>query len=89
MPLKFVTQRVDVNAPIRVNTFVLPSATRGEVVRVTGRLYPTLGNGWLDRIAQVETVGTVVTFLDTARQKFTAGLRNGLPEPTASFASGF
>ena len=82
-------KRVDVNAPIRVNTFVLPSATRGEVVRVTGRLYPTLGNvaGSIG-FAQVETVGTVVTFLDTARQKFTAGLRNGLPEPTASFASG-
>lgn len=82
-------ERIDVNAPIRVNTFVLPSATRGEVVRVTGKLYPTLGNvaGSIG-FAQVETVGTVATFLDTARQKFTAGLRNGLPEPTASFASG-
>lgn len=82
-------ERVEVNAPIRVNTFVLPSATRGEVVRVTGKLYPTLGNvaGSIG-FAQVETVGTVATFLDSARQKFTAGLRNGLPEPTASFASG-
>lgn len=82
-------ERVDVNAPIRVNTFILPSATRGEVVRVTGKLYPTLGNvaGSIG-FAQVETIGTVATFLDNARQKFTAGLRNGLPEPTASFASG-
>lgn len=82
-------RNVDVNAPIRINTFVLPSATRGEVVRVTGKLYPTLGNVAASiGYAQVETLGTTVTFLDTARQKFTAGLRNGLPEPTASFAAG-
>ncbi len=82
-------ERVKVDVPLRINTFVLSSATRGEVVRVTGKIFPTLGNvaGSIG-YAEVETLGTTVNFLDLARQKFTAGLRNSLPEPTASFAAG-
>lgn len=82
-------ENIDVDVPLRINTFILPSATRGEVVRVTGKLFPTVGNvaGSIG-FANVETLGTTVGFLDVARQKFTAGLRNGLPEPTASFAAG-
>jgi competence protein ComEC len=82
-------KNINIDVPLRINTFVMPSATRGEVVHVTGKLYPTLGNvaGSIG-FAEVETVGTIATFLDNARQKFTTGLRNSLPEPTASFAAG-
>ena len=82
-------EHMTVDVPLRINTFVLPSATRGDVVQVTGKLYPTLGNvaGSIG-FAKVETIGTTATLLDNARKKFITGLRNSLPEPTASFASG-
>ena len=82
-------ENMTVDVPLRINTFVLPSATRGEVVQITGKLYPTLGNvaGSIG-FAEVEAIGTTATLLDRARQKFTSGLRNSMPEPTASFTSG-
>lgn len=79
----------DVTAPVRVNTFILASAARGDVVRIEGKLMPTLGNvaGSIG-FAEVETIGTTAAFLDEVRRNFTAGLRNALPEPDASFAAG-
>lgn len=82
-------EEIDIDVPIRVNTFVIASATRGEVVRVSGKVFPTVGNvaGSIG-FAEVETIGTTVNFISRVRQNFTSGLRNGLPEPAASLAAG-
>lgn len=80
---------IDLDVPLRVSGFAVSSATRGEVVRITGKVYPTVGNvAGAISYAEVENIGTAATFFDGVRQDFTAGLRNGLPEPAASLGAG-
>lgn len=83
-----VPQRL--RAPIRITTYAVTSATKGDVVVVSGKVYETLGNvAAAIYYADVEVVSkSSGSTADTARRNFNAGLQNALPEPAASFASG-
>lgn len=62
---------------------------RGDVVEITGKLYPTRGGKQaVMGYAQIERIGNEQTFIDVLRRKFAAGMQTALPEPLASFALG-
>lgn len=83
-------KQINVKASIRINTYAVTSATKGEVVLIRGKLYPTLGNvAGAIYYAEVEPEFISNSSLaDKSRREFNAGLQNALPEPAASFASG-
>lgn len=62
---------------------------RGDVLRVSGKLYKTRGASQAGiSYATIEVLGRHMNLLDTMRLRFAAGVRNALPEPQASFGIG-
>lgn len=62
---------------------------RGDVLQVHGKLYKTRGATQAGlSFASIEVLGRHMNALDTLRLHFTAGARNALPEPQASFGVG-
>lgn len=62
---------------------------RGDVLNVRGRLYKTRGSHQAGMsFATIQVVGRHINLLDSLRLRFTAGVRNALPEPQASFGIG-
>lgn len=79
----------NIDAPIKVNTFLTPGVMKGDVLRINGKLYSGFGSSVASiPYAEIETIGTKANFLDNLRNNFVAKLRNVIPEPQASFASG-
>lgn len=74
---------------VTVRGFGEPAIYRGDVVKVTGKLYPTRGNS----LASVSFAGLQVLHRDNSwinklRREFAAGMHSALPEPVASFGLG-
>ena len=95
--LEFTLSSVEVLEPRRtplvgsltIRGFGEPAIYKGDIVKVEGKLYPTLGNN-LSRIsfAQLEVVERDSFWLNDLRRKFAAGMQSALPEPMASFGMG-
>ncbi len=62
---------------------------RGDVLRITGKLYKTRGSSQAGvSFASIALTTRHLTAFDKLRLKFSAGIRNALPEPQASFGIG-
>jgi competence protein ComEC len=95
--LEFSLRNVQVIAPrqtalvggLTVRGFGEPAIYRGDVVQVTGKLYPTRGNN-LGSIsfAQLDVLQRDSSWINTLRREFAAGMQSALPEPAASFGLG-
>ena len=74
---------------VTVRGFGEAAVYRGDVVQVTGKLYPSLGNS-LGSVSFAElTVLQRGTFwVDELRRNFAAGMQSALPEPSSSFGLG-
>lgn len=62
---------------------------RGDIVQVSGKLYPMRGSNQA-RIAyaQLQRVGVSSSWINKLTRNFDAGMQNALPEPLASFGLG-
>lgn len=74
---------------ITVRGFGEAMVYRGDIVQVSGKLYPTLGNNLASiSFADIKVVQPGDAWLDRIRRNFAAGMQSALPEPHASFALG-
>jgi competence protein ComEC len=72
-----------------IRTQGLSTVSRGDQVQVTGRMYKTRGSRQFGMsYAQGSVVSSHRLWTDGVRQSFSAGVRNTLPEPLASFGLG-
>lgn len=74
---------------IKIGGFGELSISRGDIVQVEGKIFPTLGarQGRIS-FAELKTVGVDTSFIETTRKRFVAGMQSALPEPLASFSVG-
>ncbi len=74
---------------LKVEGFGEPAIYRDDVVRVEGKIFPTLGarQGRI-QFAQLETLARDYSWIETTRHNFVAGIYSALPEPLASFGLG-
>ncbi len=74
---------------IQVRGRGVPIVYRGDIVEVTGSMYPT-GGARQGRIsfAEIRVVGRSGSLVESIRRKFVAGMQTALPEPLASFGLG-
>lgn len=80
---------VEVPGTIKVKGFGELAVYRGDVLEITGKLYPTRGGKQATMsFAQFHKVGTEQTWVDSFRRSFVAGMQTALPEPHASFGLG-
>lgn len=62
---------------------------RGDMVRVTGKLYPTRGSRQASiGFSEIAILYRSHSYIDIVRRKFQSGMLSALPEPHASFAMG-
>lgn len=81
--------RAKVPGTIRVSGFGELAVYRGDVLELTGKLYPTRGGKQATMsYATISRIGSNQTLIDTLRRKFVAGIQTALPEPSASFGLG-
>jgi len=74
---------------ITIRGFGAPMVNRGDVVVVSGKLNPSLGNNIASMsFANLEVTRHDTSWLNDFRRKFAAGMESALPEPAASFALG-
>lgn len=88
--VKFSSPRL-VEAPgtIKVKGFGELAVYRGDILEITGKLYPTRGGKQATMsFAQFRRVASEQTWVDTFRRSFTAGIQTALPEPQASLGLG-
>lgn len=73
----------------KISGFGVPMVYRGDIVRVTGKLFPMRGSNQA-RIAyaQLERVAADKSWVNIMTRKFAAGMQTVLPEPQASFGLG-
>ncbi|MGB4800156.1 MAG: ComEC/Rec2 family competence protein [Candidatus Saccharimonadales bacterium] len=95
--LSFEVKRVRFTAPqvveapgtIKVKGFGELAVYRGDVLEITGKLYPTRGGKQATMsFAQFRRIGSEQTWIDSFRRQFVAGMQTALPEPQASFGLG-
>ena len=80
---------VSVPGVIKVNGFGELAVYRGDVLEITGKLYPTRGGKQATMsYTSFRRVGNAQTWIDVLRRKFVAGMQTALPEPAASFGLG-
>ena len=73
----------------RVSGFGVSKVFRGDVVAVSGKLYPARGNNQASiGFAQLHVLAHRPGLLDGVRRRFVAGMQTALPEPLASFGLG-
>lgn len=74
---------------VTVAGFGASAVYRGDIVQVSGKLYPARGNS-VARVsfATLQVVERGSSPIDALRRKFGAGLQSALPEPAASFGLG-
>jgi competence protein ComEC len=95
--LEFTLTNVQITSPehtslvgnLTVRGFGEAAIYRGDIIQVTGKLFPTLGNN-LGTIsfADLTTLQRGTSWIDEFRRNFAAGMQSALPEPVASFALG-
>lgn len=82
-------QNVIVPGVIKVSGFGELAVYRGDVLHITGKLYPTRGSKQATiSYAQIKRIASHQTWIDDLRRKFVAGMQTALPEPMASFGLG-
>jgi len=95
--LVFGLDNVQVAAPyhaalpgsLGIKGFGASAVYRGDIVQVSGSLYPTRGNHQASMsFATLRVLQSKPSVIDVVRQKFAAGLQSALPEPQASFGLG-
>lgn len=95
--LEFSMDRVEVITPKRtslvgnltIRGFGESMVYRGDVVQVTGSLYPTRGNNLASvSFADLKVLQRDHSWINELRRKFAAGMQSALPEPAASFGLG-
>lgn len=95
--LEFSLSSIEVVAPKRthlignltIRGFGEPAVYRGDVVQVSGSLYPTRGNNLASvSFAELEVLQRDGSWINELRRKFAAGMQSALPEPAASFGLG-
>ncbi len=88
--VRFTAPRaVTVPGTIKVSGFGELAVYRGDVVEVTGKLYPTRGGKQATMsYAQFKRIASEQTWVDSFRRSFVAGMQTALPEPAASFGLG-
>lgn len=80
---------VVVPGTMKISGFGELAVYRGDIVEVTGKLYPTRGGKQATiSYAQIDRVASHPTVVDELRRKFAAGMQTALPEPAASFGMG-
>jgi ComEC/Rec2-related protein len=88
--VQFVSPMV-VSAPgtIKISGFGEFAVYRGDVVEVSGKLYPTRGGKQSTMsYTNIQRIASEQTWADNFRRSFVAGMQTALPEPAASFGSG-
>jgi ComEC/Rec2-related protein len=95
--LEFTLRDVHVHTPthqsftgsLNIAGFGEPAIYRGDIVRVSGKLFPSLGNS-VGRVsfAELTVLRRDNSWLNNLRRTFAAGMESTLPEPAASFALG-
>lgn len=74
---------------MKISGFGELAVYRGDVLSITGKLYPTRGGKQATiSYAQIKRIGGHQTFIDELRRRFAAGMQTALPEPAASFGMG-
>lgn len=95
--LSFEVQHIQFTNPIsakvpgtmKVSGYGEMAVYRGDVLELTGKLYPTRGGKQATMsYATIRRLGTHQSFIDVLRRKFVAGIQTALPEPAASFGLG-
>lgn len=88
--LRVITpQQTTLVGSIGVKGFGASAVNRGDLIKVTGKLYLTLGNNFANvSFAQLEILQTDHSLLENLRHRFVAGMQSALPEPQASFGLG-
>jgi competence protein ComEC len=82
-------QRTKLVGNIGVKGFGASAVSRGDTVKVTGKLYLTRGNNLASiGFATLEVVKSKPSLLENIRHRFIAGMQSALPEPQASFGLG-
>lgn len=82
-------KKVTVPGIVKVSGFGELAIYRGDVLQITGKLYPTRGGKQASiGYARLARVSTHQTTVDILRRKFVAGMQTALPEPAASFGLG-
>jgi len=93
-PMSFLVGGVHINGKsvpghIKVSGYGENMVYRGDVVQVSGKLYPTRGaNQASIGYAQIHKLSSGGSPIDTFRRKFAAAVQSTLPEPEASFGLG-
>ena len=73
----------------KLSGFGVKMVYRGDVVRVSGKLYPTRGaNQATIGYAQLSVIAQSHSWFNDLSRKFSTGMQNALPEPLASFGMG-
>jgi len=74
---------------LKVSGFGERAVYRGDVVRISGRMYPGRGS-WQGFVsfATLRVISRNASYIDKARLRFVAGMQTALPEPQASFGLG-
>jgi ComEC/Rec2-related protein len=88
--IHFITPK-DVTVPgtMKIGGFGELAVYRGDVLEITGKLYPTRGGKQATiGYAQFKRIASHQTVIDELRRKFVAGMQTALPEPVASFGLG-
>lgn len=84
-----VPQTVEAPGTIRVKGFGELAVYRGDILEITGKLYPTRGGKQASMsFAEFRKIGSEQTWVDSFRRNFVAGMQTALPEPHASFGLG-
>ncbi|MCA9327023.1 ComEC/Rec2 family competence protein [Candidatus Saccharibacteria bacterium] len=82
-------EEIQVPGTIKVSGYGEFAVYRGDVLNISGKLYPTRGGKQATMsYAQFERIGSNQTVIDDLRRKFVAGMQTALPEPLASFGLG-
>lgn len=81
--------RAPLPGTLSVAGFGVSAVYRGDMVQVSGKLYPTRGNNQ-GRISfgELRVLARNSSPIDTFRRRFAAGMQSALPEPLASFGLG-
>lgn len=95
--LEFAVSNVQLISPdktplvgnVKVRGFGEAAIYRGDMVQVSGKLYPTLGNSLASvSFAELQVIERGTFWVDELRRNFAAGMQSALPEPVASFGLG-
>jgi competence protein ComEC len=79
----------ELTGKVTLSGFGANAVFQGDELRVTGKLYPTLGAAQARMsYAQLEVTGHHASTIANIRRNFAAGMQNALPEPLASFGMG-